>query len=471
VTLQVIPDIGFWQQGWASTYSAGDPIAAIWYGVWLAKWLAARTAEHALEHPSAAPGDAAQYRSGAIPHAFLAAATALLLVKLVTGEAEDRALFALGIATLAVLLVARQGVELRERDRLHRALKAEEERYRALLQHAFDAVLLVDALGHVRYASPATERVIGPSTWGEGWSFLAAAHPADADSIRHAFAAARRGPQEVTLRIRDQERQWRTFEATVQDLRDDARIGGWVVNALDRTREKQLADGLRGTQQLEALGVLASGLAHDLNNILTVIASHVELLADDRTLSAEALVDLKAIKLASDRAQALTQGLLTLSRRKGTSWGVVEVDPLVRERVARHGGALAPVDSPEVVAVRADAIALARVIDVVLEESVQGAPDTSRRVRTQQRDVGIGLARELHVEPGRFVVIAVGDAEGASTERVEPAVSTADDWNLAPGDLAMLMALASAREVGGTIVREHSGTSQRLAIYLPSAAA
>jgi PAS domain S-box-containing protein len=476
VTLQVIPDIGFWQQGWASTYSAGDPIAGIWYGVWLAKWLAARLAEHVLRRPRAAPfDDAGRYRSGPIPHAFLGAAVVLLLVTLTTGETEDRGLYTLGSALLALLLVARQAMELRERDRLHRTLKAEEARYRALVQHAFDAVLLLDASGQVRYASPNTAHIMGAlaaEIEGQpGWSVLSRVHPDDLTALRGAFEAPEAGPRSLTLRVRDKDGQWRVLEATVQDLRGDRHIGGWVVNALDRTREQRLAEDLRGTAQLEALGVLASGLAHDLNNILAVIASHVELLADEQGLSADARVDVEAIRLASNKAQALTQGLLTLSRRKGTSWAVIDVDPLVRERVARLWGPAVTGELSSASAVRADPAALARVIDVVLEESVLATPHATRTVRTRQHDVDAALASELHVEPGRFVVVDVGAPGDSEAGRVEPAVSTADEWNLAPTDLAMLMALASAREVGGTIVRECAGSSERLAVYLPAAVA
>jgi len=484
VTLQVIPDIGFWQQGWASTYRAGDPIAALWYGVWLAKWAAARSAEQLLRHPRSTPTEeAGRYRSGLIPHAFLGGAMALLLVKLLTGQQEDRALFAAGSATLAILLVARQGVELRERDRLHRTLMVEEARYRALVQHAFDAVVLIDPSGDIRYASPATERlramlragpeggVSGDGAASQGWAFLSSVHPDDVASLRRAFEAASGGPQSLTARVRDRQGRWHVFEATVQDLRGDPRIGGWVVNALDRTRAQRLAEDLASTAQLEALGVLASGLAHDLNNILTVIASHVALLADEHGLSADAREDVAAIRTASNKAQALTQGLLTLSRRKGMSWGVIEVAPLVRDRVARLWGPAVTCDLQPVSAVRADPEVLARMVDVVLEESALVAPHAARMVRTHQREVDAELAGELHVEPGRFVVVAIGGPGDGESVRIEPAVSTADDWNLALTDLAMLMALASAREVGGTIVRERAGGAERLAVYLPAAAA
>ena len=51
-TLQVIPDLRLWQPEALAAYSAGDPIAAIWFGVWLMKWVSARSADAALDRHS-----------------------------------------------------------------------------------------------------------------------------------------------------------------------------------------------------------------------------------------------------------------------------------------------------------------------------------------------------------------------------------------------------------------------------------
>ena len=477
-SLHVVPDIGFWRGGWATRYSAGDPIAGIWFCVWLLKWMAARSAQDALDHPErgAEPG-AARYGSGIIPHAFLMAATGLLLFKLVSGDHEDLAPFALASAVLASLLVARQGVELRERDRLHGALRAEEARYRALLHHAYDAVLVIDRMGEVRYASPATERLLGRGvSSSDARTMAAAVHPADRDLVRAAFRAARTSPQTLTVRVRDQAGEWRMLEGHLQDRRDDMLIGAFVINGLDRTREHRLEQGLLDAQEFEALGTLASGLAHDLNNILTVIASHTELLRDDVAVGSAGRADLRAIRAASDRAQALTQGLLALSRRKSAAWTLVAIDPLVRARIAaRPGESIRVIADPAASAsVRADARALAQVIDAALDEFGSGVAKAGASViRIEERTLDAATARALHVEPGSYVVIAVGEPLAGAPVRTEDAVKTADEgeWDLAPGDLAMLMALAAARELGGTLVRERSAAAACLSVYLPSEAA
>ena len=473
-TLQVIPDIRLWQPEVLAAYSAGDPIAAIWFGVWLMKWVSARTADAMLDRhlPGAEPDT--RYRSGVVPYVFLVAATGLLLFTLVTGDVKDRALFALGSAALALLLLARQGVEVRERDRLHRALQAEEERFRALLHHAYDAVVLIDDAGEVRYASPATERLLGSLDTASSRRFADAVHPGDRERLAKAFQAAEIVPQTVSMRMRDHAGQWRVLEGSLQDQRSDPLIGAYVLNGLDRTREQHLDQRVQDAQQFEALGVLASGLAHDLNNMLLVIASHVQFLVDDDVLPPVAQRDLAAIRAASDRAQALTLGLLSLSRRKSAIRTVIAVEPLIRQRIeARSGAAIRLAEQRGIdSSVRADAAALGHVVDAVLEECAGRQTAATRIIRIDERELSVAQAGRLYLEPGSYVVIAAGAELAGAPEQVEDAVKTAEEgeWDLAPGDLSMLMALASVREVGGTVVREREGTAERLAVYLPSVA-
>lgn len=65
--------------------------------------------------------------------------------------------------------------------------------------------------------------------------------------------------------------EWRSLSLRLQDLRQDPLVSAIVINGLDRTRETCLVARLREAEDVEALGVFASGLAHDLNNVLTVI--------------------------------------------------------------------------------------------------------------------------------------------------------------------------------------------------------
>src|SRR5258705_64933 len=84
----------------------------------------------------------------------------------------------------------------------------------------------------------------------------------------------------------------------------------------DVTAHKRLEDQLRQSQKMEAIGQLAGGVAHDFNNILTVIHGHASLLSAGGNLVPTAARSAQQIAQAADRAAGLTRQLLTFSRRQ-----------------------------------------------------------------------------------------------------------------------------------------------------------
>jgi two-component system cell cycle sensor histidine kinase/response regulator CckA len=89
-----------------------------------------------------------------------------------------------------------------------------------------------------------------------------------------------------------------------------------LVLAHDITTRVQLEEQLRQSQKLEAIGRLAGGVAHDFNNMLTVISGYTELLASSLAPDDENRAALTEIDGAARRASNLTQQLLAFSRRQ-----------------------------------------------------------------------------------------------------------------------------------------------------------
>lgn len=84
----------------------------------------------------------------------------------------------------------------------------------------------------------------------------------------------------------------------------------------DITDRRLLEEQLRQSQKMEAVGQLAGGVAHDFNNILTVIGGYSSLLQMDSSLSDEQKRSLEEITSAADKAAQLTHGLLAFSRKQ-----------------------------------------------------------------------------------------------------------------------------------------------------------
>ena len=471
--LQVVPDILFWLNKVSFSYRPGDALAVVWVLVWVFKGLAARYAEHAL---TSVTSDAlrvdAEYDSGLVPHFFVIAATAVLLLGLTTKASGQSVGYVLAAATMAILLVVREVVEIRERERLRVLRRDEADWYGALLRSAYDFVMLLDTDGRTLHASPVTEDVINDaSALQRPWGLLDIGHPDDQPELRAALAGSSTAATTADLRYRIRstgDAEWHELALRVDDRRDDPLVRAYVLNGHDVTRESRLSGRLRQSQELDALGVFAGGLAHDLNNILTVIDAHAELLLEDVPPEHVIRADLTAIRAASARAHRLTRGLLALSRRKVATSGILDLPSLLRGRIA--AAALTdrvvltlPVSLPSV---RVDPTALMLAIDALLWNELDTSDDANVISITVSTTLVSGAsAVALEVVEGAYVSLTIHSSRSTNPPPTRDARKT---WESAPDELMMLMARAAVREAGGA-VRSSLSADGSVVMYVPTA--
>jgi PAS domain S-box-containing protein len=109
-----------------------------------------------------------------------------------------------------------------------------------------------------------------------------------------------------------------------------AKIDGMVITVEDITERLMLEAQLRQSQKMESVGQLAAGVAHDINNILTVIQGHAGLLLNAVPPGADSIRSIKQISAASERAASFIRQLLTFSRKQIFRSKILDLNAVVQ---------------------------------------------------------------------------------------------------------------------------------------------
>jgi two-component system cell cycle sensor histidine kinase/response regulator CckA len=381
----------------------------------------------------------------------------------------------------------RSALEMRnsraERAAAEAALRASEQRFRALVEHSWDAIALFGPDGAILYGSPATTRVLGYDLAEfVGRNALDLIHPEDRAAVVGRLTEAMANPGgrvDVAARVRHKDGSWRYLEGVLTNLLDDPSVGGIVNNYRDATERRSLEQQVIQAQKMEAVGRLAGGVAHDFNNILTAIGGYTDLLLADLPLDDPRRQDVDEIHRAADRAAALTQQLLAFSRRQVLQPKVIDLNALVSNvekllgRLIGEDVQLATALAHDVGRVRADPGQLEQVI-VNLAVNARDAMPAGGKLTIETRNVDLDAAYAAEhrtVVPGPYVVIAVSDTgTGMSTETqshiFEPFFTTKEVGKGTGLGLATVYGIV--KQSGGSIwVYSELGHGTTIKVYLP----
>ena len=250
--------------------------------------------------------------------------------------------------------------------------------------------------------------------------------------------------------------------------------------AQDITDRINLEHQLRQAQKMEAVGQLAAGVAHDFNNIMTVIQGYASLALADGHLENEVAQSLEAISCAADRAAALVRQLLAFSRKQVIQRVILDVNVtlqgfgrmlgrLIGEHISIHWD-LAP-DLPHVLA---DIRCLEQVMMNLAVNARDAMPGGGQlRISTTKTVVDpSALLASPDRKPGRYVCVSVEDTgQGMKTEvqnRVFEPFFTTKDVGKGTG-LGLATAYGILKQHGGWIeVSSEVGRGAVFRFYLPS---
>lgn len=133
----------------------------------------------------------------------------------------------------------------------------------------------------------------------------------------------------------------RGFATYLEPMRNErGDVTGAIAVSLDITQTRQLEMRLRILGRLEALGQLAGGAAHDINNLLTVLLGHLNKASQSVPVDHVSRQSLAVCTNAVDRAVEIAQQLLGVARGRDTSIGPIELNAVAREVLNLLGPAL-----------------------------------------------------------------------------------------------------------------------------------
>ena len=373
----------------------------------------------------------------------------------------------------------------RQRRNAEAALRASEERFRALVENSSDALLLLDAEGRVVYMTSSSARQLG---WTPdqmvGRSVFDFVHPDDTDIVTARMTDVIRNPgMRVTqeVRFRHADGSWRTMEGIGVNRLDDPSVRAIVVNARDVSDRRKLEEQLRMSQKMEAVGQLAGGVAHDFNNLLTAILGYCNLMLDDMKPDDPLRTDLDEIRAAGERAAALTRQLLAFSRRQMLQPAIVDINTIVQQmekllrRLISEDVELSTRLSTDLMTVRVDPASIEQIL-VNLAVNARDAMPLGGRLTIETANVDIDEAyavTHLTMQPGRYVMLAIGDTgegmDATTRARVFEPFFTTKEQGKGSG-LGLATVYGMVKQGGGYIwVYSEPGHGTMFKVYFPPA--
>ena len=329
------------------------------------------------------------------------------------------------------------------RDRAEARLRAEEATYRSLVEDNPAMICRLTPTGVVEFANQTYLRAVRKSASQIlGRPFGDSHAPEDRERLAQAVRDLAVGRQPVTVEVLAPGGRMRWHEWTLTAAGEPGgppvavQAVGLDVTALRRAERQRraLEEQMYQTQKLESLGVLAGGIAHEFNNILTGILGHAELATEDTPQGSLLSEHLSGITDSARRAADRVRQLMAYAGK-----GQLAIRPLDLNAVIRDAADLAAVSVPKrcelrfepgagLPAVRADETSVRQLVTSLVINAGEAVGDGPGQIRVRTEAVHLSQPGEESsgsrqaLAPGRYVVIRVSDTGCGMTEAVKARV-------------------------------------------------
>jgi PAS domain S-box-containing protein len=366
------------------------------------------------------------------------------------------------------------------------ALRRSEEKYRDLVENINDVLYAADPQGMITYISPVVESVLGyRADEIMGTCLFDYVHPQDLLPLQNYFARAQKeceGTGDFRFQGKNGDVKW--CRVSCRPMRGDDQNSGIQGVLVDISWSKRLEEHLQRAQKMEALGTLAGGVAHDLNNILSGIVSYPDLLLMDLPQDSPLRRPLSTIKKSGENAAAIVQDLLTLARRGVFMRKILNLNEIVLEcidspeiraliRPASHIR-LATSLAPNLFNIRGSAIHIHKSLTNLISNAVEAISGGGCiEIRTENRFVDRPLSGFETIREGEYVVLSIEDTGVGIPEsdqaRIFEPFHTSKVMGRSGSGLGMAVVWGTVKDHNGYLdLQSRQGHGTRFELYFPA---
>jgi PAS domain S-box-containing protein len=332
-----------------------------------------------------------------------------------------------------VVATLSSGTDITDRNRSAEALRTAEERMRFALDAAGVGIWDMDYATGVIQWSGILESQYGlrPGTFGGTFdAFVELIHPDDRDSVKETIAKAMKSGADFSILNRliwpDGSVRWLSGAGRILLGGHGEPVRG-VGISLDVTARHTLEEQYQQAQKMDAIGRLAGGVAHDFNNLVTVIIGYCELLLVDLEPDDPHRADIVEIQKAGASASGLTRQLLAFSRKQIIEPTLIDLNVVVtdmREMIGRLIGEDVKIVlglQHELNSVKVDKGQVEQIL-MNLAANARDAMPTGGTLTIETANVELDEhdpKTHLAVKPGPYVALTVTDSGTGMTPEVQ----------------------------------------------------
>jgi len=365
------------------------------------------------------------------------------------------------------------------------AVQSSDQMVAALLESASQAIISIDRTGRIVLSNRRAEEMFGYTREELVGARVEILLP---ESRRTAHGRQREGyfarphtrPMGIGMDLAGRRKDGTEFPVEVSLSYIETQQGFFgIAFVSDISQRKALEEQLMQAQKMEAVGRLAGGVAHDFNNMLTVINGYNRMILDELSPLDPLRGYAEEVLKAADRAGALTNQLLAFSRRQIIMPRVIQVNAVVGQtekmlhRLLGEDIQLVFDLQPDVGNIKADPNQIAQAI-VNLAVNARDAMPTGGRISLETANVHLDenyVRTHLGVQPGDFVMIAMNDTghgmDASTRQRIFEPFFTTKMQGKGTG-LGLATVYGMVKQAGGDIwVYSEVGQGTTFKLYFP----